>query len=127
MPSESSSRGATSTHASTSRVKLMPAVRARLREVGGLDLRSLALFRAALASLLLADLIGRFPYLEVCCTDLGVLPVEQNALPSLHALSGSYAFQVLLFLVAGLFAVMCSSALRPACRPSRRGSSCCPS
>jgi hypothetical protein len=85
-----------------------PARRSRLtplRELFGLDLRSLALFRVALASLLLVDLASRFRYLDVTATDRGVLPIRLVEGASLHALSGAYAFEVALLLLAALFAL----------------------
>jgi hypothetical protein len=76
-----------------------------LRELFGLDPRSLALFRVALASLLLVDLVSRFRYLDVTSTDRGVLPVRLVTGTSLHALSGEYAFEVALLLLAALLAL----------------------
>lgn len=76
-----------------------------LRELVGLDVRSLALFRIALASLLLVDLASRLRYLDVTATDRGVLPVRLVEGPSLHALSSSYAFEVALIALAAVFAL----------------------
>jgi predicted DCC family thiol-disulfide oxidoreductase YuxK len=75
------------------------------------DLRSLALFRTGLALLILGDLIHRSFDLRAFYTDFGVLPrwvLAQNSdhCLSLHAMSGSLAFQVILFLIAGGFALM---------------------
>ena len=75
------------------------------------DLRSLALFRVGLALLILGDLIHRSFDLRAFYTDFGVLPrwvLMQNSdhCLSLHALSGSLVFQVILFLIAGGFALM---------------------
>lgn len=75
------------------------------------DLRSLALFRVGLALLILGDLIHRSFDLRAFYTDFGVLPrwvLMQNSdhCLSLHAMSGSLAFQVTLFLIAGGFALM---------------------
>jgi hypothetical protein len=80
--------------------------RATLAELFGLDLRSLALFRVVLASVLLVDLAGRLRYLDLTHTDLGLLPTRLVPYPSLHALSGSYAFEVALLGVAACFAVL---------------------
>jgi hypothetical protein len=74
----------------------------------GIDLRSLALFRIALAVLLLADLAGRWPDLEAHYSDNGVLPLAMTPvyvpLP-LHALGGSAAYEGFLFLIAGAVAM----------------------
>ncbi|MCB0386621.1 MAG: hypothetical protein KDD43_14610, partial [Bdellovibrionales bacterium] len=85
----------------------------RLREVFGLDLRSLALFRVSLGLLIIADLINRGRYLVAHYTDFGVLP--RHALleyfankwhVSLHLAGGSEGFQAFLFAVAFIFALM---------------------
>lgn len=81
------------------------------REVFGVDLRTLALFRVGLASVILADLCLRAADLEAHYTDFGILP--RSVLPNflhpdsvtLHAMGGSVWSQALLFLIAGLFAV----------------------
>ncbi len=76
----------------------------------GIDLRSLAAFRVALALLVLTDLSFRARVLEAFYTDAGVLPRSLVDLPlqgfSLHLLSGALAFQALLFGLAGLFALL---------------------
>jgi hypothetical protein len=51
-------------------------MRRRLAELFGVDLRSLALFRIALAALLLADLARRAGDFTAFYTEAGVLPVE---------------------------------------------------
>ena len=86
----------------------LAAVRGRLAEWFGLDLRSLAAFRIGLGVLLLADLIGRAGDLTAHYTDQGVLP--RSAIPaaryvSLHMLDGTADFQAALFVLAGLFAL----------------------
>lgn len=85
----------------------------RLREVLGLDYRSLALFRIGLGLLLISDLIHRGLYLTAHYTDFGVLPrfavLEYFADQwefSLHMANGTFSFTVFLFLVAGAFALM---------------------
>ncbi len=88
------------------RPALRPAPQGGLRELFGLDLRSLALFRIALAGLLLVDLAARFETLDVTATDRGVLPVRLVLDPSLHTLSGSYGFQLALLGAAALFALL---------------------
>ena len=84
-----------------------------LRAAYSLDLRSLALFRIALAAVILGDLIARARDLTAFYTDWGVLPraaLLDRFSPaqrfSIHLISGAPAFQVLLFLIAGVFAIM---------------------
>jgi hypothetical protein len=84
------------------------ALRGKLAELFGLDLRSLAVFRIGLGLLLLADLVGRAADLDAHYTDEGVLPRSAITAPryvSLHMLGGSADFQGALFLLAGLFAL----------------------
>src|SRR5689334_4327307 len=84
----------------------------KLEELFGIDLRSLALFRMGLALLILFDLIFRSFSLRTFYTDWGVLPryvllekfVGIGHL-SLHLINGTTIFQVILFLIAGLFAL----------------------
>jgi hypothetical protein len=83
-------------------------LRALARECFALDLRSLALFRVALALVLLADLAGRWPDLAAHYSDDGVLPrslIVVNVPVSVHALGGSAAYERLVFLLAGAVAV----------------------
>jgi predicted DCC family thiol-disulfide oxidoreductase YuxK len=70
----------------------------------GLDLRALALFRVALGSLVIADVVTRAPNLEPFYTDFGILPVAPyvqefaNRLHiSIHLGSGTLGWQVFLF------------------------------
>src|SRR5918998_185013 len=86
--------------------------RAKLVEVFGADLRSLAAFRMVLAALVLADLASRAPDLYAHYTDRGVLPrsiLLQEALNrwqvSLNLMSGELYVQALLFGVAALAAL----------------------
>ena len=71
-----------------------------LRDVFYLDTRSIALWRVLTSFILLLDLWIRFQTLKEFATDEGVLPTEfvVKHLPSwsfcVHAMSGSYAFQV---------------------------------
>ena len=72
----------------------------------GVDLRSLALLRMALALLILVDLGMRVPDLKALYTDFGVLPRGAVLLYwnhplaiSIHMISGSLEFQAILFLV----------------------------
>jgi hypothetical protein len=86
--------------------------RAKIVEVFGADLRSLAAFRMVLAALVLADLASRAPDLYAHYTDRGVLPrsiLLQEALNrwqvSLNLMSGELYVQALLFGVAALAAL----------------------
>lgn len=76
------------------------------------DLRSLALFRIAIGSLLVVDLVARLPDIDAFFTDNGVLPrdaligrfIDPWAI-SLHLMSGQYSVQLALFLIAIVFAL----------------------
>ena len=87
--------------------RLLAALRRRL----AIDARSLAALRVGLGLVLLADLLLRTRSFEAFYTDAGVLPLADYRAwsdplhLSLHALSGDAWFQVLLFLLAGGFAV----------------------
>jgi hypothetical protein len=79
-------------------------LRTHLRSVFGLDLRSLALLRMALAALILWDLALAAEHLRAFYTDEGILPrylVFGGHLPlfRLHLLSGAAWFEGLLFAV----------------------------
>lgn len=85
----------------------MASRRARFEELVGLDLRSLAALRVAVAGVLIWDLLFRLRDLEAHYTDVGILPradlLEWKAdIPSFsfHLASGSTLFQALLFAVA---------------------------
>lgn len=86
-----------------------PQRRAKLREIFGIDLRSLALFRIALGASLLIDLAMRARDLTAHYTDQGILPralllpFGRLAIP-LHRLSGGAAYEAALFVVAALVA-----------------------
>ncbi len=84
-----------------------------LRDRYGLDLRSLALLRIGLGSILLYDLITRFIYLPDHYADSGVLPrwaLTQKVMGpwdiSLHVATGNSAIISILFLV-GIIAAVC--------------------
>lgn len=81
-----------------------------LRDLFGIDVRCLAVFRIAIALLILADLGLRFPFIVECYTDEGFLPRELVVSPdcyfSLLMLDSSYAFQAGHFILAGISAVM---------------------
>jgi hypothetical protein len=86
--------------------------RAKVVEVFGADLRSLALFRIVLALLVLADLANRATDLSAHYTDAGVLPrtvlVQEVLSPwafSLNLMNGQAFFQALLFCVAAVAAL----------------------
>lgn len=77
------------------------------------DLRSLALARMAIGAVVLIDLVNRAVYLEAHYTDWGILPRTallelnwRNWYLSLHLLAGEPAVQAVLFLLAGLLALM---------------------
>src|SRR5438270_13839298 len=92
---------------------------AYLQAAYSLDVRSLALFRIALGAVLLGDLILRSFDLTAFYTDFGVLPraaLLEKFSPadrfSIHLISGQFVFEVILFLIAGLFAVMLMFGIR---------------
>lgn len=79
------------------------------RDVFALDVRSLALFRILLASLLIIDWGCRLPDLSAHYTDQGIVPRDLLAVfPtsfSLHTFSGAYWYQTLLAALALTFAL----------------------
>src|ERR671912_1304474 len=86
--------------------------RAKIFDIFGADLRSLAVFRIVLALLVLADLANRATDLYQHYADAGVLPrtvlVEEVLSPwvfSLNLMNGGSYFQALLFGVAALAAL----------------------
>src|SRR5258706_3610222 len=85
---------------------------ARLQTAWSLDLRSLALFRVALAFMVLVDLVARSTELRAFYTDFGILPrsawhaLRPAGFWSAHVLFGSTWMQVVLFLMAAIFAGM---------------------
>ena len=83
----------------------------RWREVFGIDLRSLALFRFALGSVLAVDMLNRLADVRVFYTDWGLMPrdwaVDANG-PlrlSLHLVNGDTWFAALLLIVEAAAAV----------------------
>jgi hypothetical protein len=85
-----------------------PTVRQLARQVFGLDLRSLALFRICLALVLLWDLQERAWDLRAHYSDDGILAaaaVPMTAPVSVHILNGSVAYQATLFVIAAACAV----------------------
>ena len=88
----------------------LAATRPALAAVFGIDLRTLALFRAVLATVLLVDLLRHFGDLNGLYTDFGVMPrawLVQFDSPwrlSLYLLNGSA------LVTGGLLAVQCAAA-----------------
>jgi hypothetical protein len=81
----------------------------KLHEILGLDLRTLALFRVLLGILLLGELAARLPDIRAFYTDEGIAPIDtipRDVSLSIHLLNGSLAYQLFLFGVAAVFAVM---------------------
>jgi predicted DCC family thiol-disulfide oxidoreductase YuxK len=85
----------------------------RLKAIYGLDVRSLAVFRVALAIMLLGDLWMRAQDLRAFYTDWGTLPraalLGEFAHPwliSIHTAAGTWQVEALLFLAAAVFALM---------------------
>lgn len=83
--------------------------RRKLRDLFGIDVRSLAAMRIAVAVILLVDLVLRAPYIDANYTDGGVLPRVIASLFNLpifpHLLGGSYGYALFIFLVSAVFAV----------------------
>ncbi|HVS10313.1 MAG TPA: HTTM domain-containing protein, partial [Planctomycetota bacterium] len=71
----------------------------------GIDLRSLALLRVALALLLLADLALRLPFLSAHLSDSGILPREAVQTFTPYAWAGSPVWAGSLFVVAAACAL----------------------
>ncbi|MEK6928835.1 MAG: DCC1-like thiol-disulfide oxidoreductase family protein [Nanoarchaeota archaeon] len=90
----------------------MSKIKDKIREIFGIDYRSLAIFRVGLALLILFDLYVRSKALVAHYTDYGVLPrvelISRFTPPmqfSLHNISGEPFFQAILFLIAFIFAL----------------------
>ncbi len=83
-----------------------------LREVFGVDLRTLALFRVLLGLFLILDLALRARDLTAHYTDFGIMPREfadwymSPTSFTIHTITGSTTGQALLFALAGFFALM---------------------
>jgi predicted DCC family thiol-disulfide oxidoreductase YuxK len=93
--------------------KTFPTLRETLFKLFAVDLRSLALTRIAVGSLLMIDLISRSRELRAFYSDDGLVPRNAiyESLPrawyvSLHFLSGRAEIEALMFLLAGVFALM---------------------
>jgi predicted DCC family thiol-disulfide oxidoreductase YuxK len=81
-----------------------------LKEIGTLDIRSLALFRVALGLIILVDLLIRASDMNMFYTDLGTLPrsavidhFSHPVLISIHFMGGTLFSQALLFVIAAVF------------------------
>jgi hypothetical protein len=75
-----------------------------------LDLRSLALFRIAIAACLVTDLLLRIPEIDAFYTDSGVLPRSallqlRDPFVCLHCISGEWLVEVAIFVVAIVCAI----------------------
>ena len=84
----------------------------KINELLGIDLRSLALFRIGMGTLIITDLILRARDLTAHYTDFGVLPrwamIQNCSWPeqiSIHLISGNVWGQAALFLIAGFLAL----------------------
>lgn len=84
----------------------------KMRELFGIDIRSLAFFRIGLALVLIGDLLIRMQDLQAHYSDDGVLPrsalIELFLDPwsnSLHLINGNWQIQWVLFIVQILFAI----------------------
>jgi hypothetical protein len=83
-----------------------------IRELFGIDVRALAVFRVCLAVLLLLDLAGRVPYITAHYTDAGL--VSRNLMMervnswwlSLYWMNGTPLFVSAMFFVAAVFALL---------------------
>jgi len=81
----------------------------KLNEILGLDLRSMALYRVLMGVLLLAEIAARLPDARAFYTDEGIFPrsIAAETIPlSLHLLDGSLAWQLVLFGLQAVFAVL---------------------
>jgi len=94
------------------RFELPARLRHKLGEIFGADLRSLAALRMGIALLILYDLMQRSRDLVAHYTDFGLVPravvikeVTNRWVMSFHLMNGTWEFQAILFLVAGIFAV----------------------
>jgi len=90
----------------------MDAFKSKLRELFGIDIRSLALFRIGVALVFLGDLLVRFQDITAHYTDEGVLPrgvLIENILDtwkiSLHLINGTWEYQLVLFFFGALFGI----------------------
>src|SRR3989338_2464020 len=87
-------------------------IKTTLETMFGIDTRSLGIFRICMAVVVIADLILRFEDIEIFFTDYGAFPrifqMDKLASPwelSIHFINGTYAFQLILFLLHGISAM----------------------
>src|SRR5688572_20751552 len=86
--------------------------RHRAAEIFGIDLRSLALFRAMLAAVTVFDLLRHLATVRAFFTDFGVLPhsvhgeVAETWRVSLHLANGETWFQLVLLVGQALLALL---------------------
>ncbi len=98
---------------------IMDKIIPKLKELFGIDVRTLALLRVGTALIVIIDLIDRARFLTALYTENGVLPltllekIENNFFTaynlegvSIHTLNDTFLFQATLFVVAGIFAGM---------------------
>lgn len=92
---------------------VIPSVHQGWSNILGVDIRSLALIRILIATIVLCDLVIRATTIVAHYGDSGILPriallTEWQApwLISLHLTNGTWQFQALLFIIAAFFAVM---------------------
>lgn len=88
----------------------------RIRQIFGFDLRSLAVFRIALALMVVYDVVDRWPHLEAFYSDSGFYDTRfaQDESPfsySLNYLSGSLVFQQAIFLLLAVAALALAAGL----------------
>lgn len=88
-------------------------LKVKVTELFGIDLRSLAFFRICLAIVVISDLLIRASDIEAFYTDSGLMPrillLQRFSDPwniSIHLASGSFYWQLILFLLHGLLAFM---------------------
>ena len=96
---------------SREKVEICP-VRKFLSDMFTLDLRSLALLRVGVASVLIYDLLERWQDVEAHYSDVGILPREalwkyfSSWNLTFHSMSGYWEIQAVLFSIAMVFAIM---------------------
>ncbi len=83
----------------------------RIKNLFGCDVRSLAVFRIAIAILLICDICDRFPYAEAFYSDAGFFSTEfsKEELPhswSLNQLDGSVVYQQAILISLGISAAL---------------------
>lgn len=82
----------------------------KLKEIFSIDVRSLALFRIALASMILVNLATLAPDIEAFFSDRGIFPRSElvqiiTLTPSIYFVTGTVLGVSILFLIQALFAV----------------------